>query len=463
MLPRRKLSRSLLLPVAMLLAFLPPTTPALAADIRATEVSFPSAGQVLHGTVVAPAAGGSGMPAMVLVAGAGATTREAYRPQAEAFARAGLVTLIYDKRAGYSRATTSFDDLATDALAGVQLLRGRPEADPRLVGLWGHSQGGWVVPVAATRSADVAFVVTVGASGLRPDRAQLWSNRTYLAHAGVADRLAEPIGTRLSRVLIAAGMFGDTRTDPAANLTRLRQPLLAVFGEHDRSTAPGESLTIFRQALEQGGNRHYTLRVVPGADHNLRPSSDGYAGGEGLAAGYVELVTSWIKDLATGAPVSTADAPPAQTLASEPIRPPAWHESPALHLAAFSVMLLAFAAYVVGAIVSRLRGRRPASGEGLARWAPLFVVACGGLAVLGTAGYLFLIVATGSTAVDTTVLGRPPWWLALQLLAVLAVAAAAVLVVTAWRARHVGGRRGVLLAGALVFVPWAAYWGLLTP
>ncbi|MEV4066184.1 hypothetical protein [Nonomuraea dietziae] len=53
---------------------------------------------------------------------------------------------------------------------------------------------------------------------------------------------------------------------------------------------------------------------VPDADHNLRPSSDGFACGDGRAAGYV-------KD-------PRADAPPAQALASEPIWPPAWHESP---------------------------------------------------------------------------------------------------------------------------------------
>ncbi|MEU4328734.1 hypothetical protein [Nonomuraea dietziae] len=67
---------------------------------------------------------------------------------------------------------------------------------------------------------------------------------------------------------------------------------------------------------------------VPDAEHNLRPSSDGSAGGDGRAAGYVETITSWVKGLAAGAPDPCADAPPAQALASEPIWPPAWHESP---------------------------------------------------------------------------------------------------------------------------------------
>ncbi|GAA2681659.1 hypothetical protein GCM10010412_066530 [Nonomuraea recticatena] len=46
---------------------------------------------------------------------------------------------------------------------------------------------------------------------------------------------------------------------------------------------------------------------------------------------------------------------------------------------AFSVMLLAFAAYVVGAIVARLRARAPATGEGVARRASRVLLASGGL------------------------------------------------------------------------------------
>ncbi|MEV4564621.1 hypothetical protein AB0K12_12700 [Nonomuraea sp. NPDC049419] len=445
-----------------------------ATDLTATDVSFTSDGRTLHGTLLAPA-GARGLPAMVLVAGSGGTSRAEYRPEAEAFARAGVVTLVYDKRAGHSRATTSFDDLATDALAALDLLRRRPEVDPRQAGLWGHSQGGWVVPLAAARAATVAFVVTVGAGALRPDRTQLWSNRAHLAHAGVAEQLIDPIGTRLSRVLMAAGLFGDTGNDPVANLARVRRPLLAVFAEHDRSTAPGESLVIFRQALERGGHGHYALKVVRDADHDLRASHDGFTRGTGFAPGYVDTVASWVKGLAAGPPAVVADPPPAQPFASRPVAAPAWHESPVLHVVVFAAMLAAFACYGIGGAVRRVRGRagdgragdgRAGDGRGtVARWAPR-VVAAGGTAVLvGTLLYLGSVVMTGATEVDAAVLGRPPWWLALQLLTALTVVAGVVSAVGARRSgfRRSGFRRGVLLSGALLLVPWAAYWGLLTP
>jgi hypothetical protein len=59
-------------------------------------------------------------------------------------------------------------------------------------------------------------------------------------------------------------------------------------------------------------------------------------------------------------------------------------------------------------------------------------------------------------------------WLALRLLAVAAVVALAATGVATWRARaDLRGwlrlRLGGLLAGGVVFVPWAVLWGLLVP
>ncbi|MFN2371301.1 MAG: alpha/beta hydrolase family protein, partial [Candidatus Krumholzibacteriia bacterium] len=56
------------------------------------------------------------------------------------------------------RSTTA--DFADDALAGVRFLRSRPEIAPGRIGLIGHSEGGIVAPLAATRAPDeVAFLV----------------------------------------------------------------------------------------------------------------------------------------------------------------------------------------------------------------------------------------------------------------------------------------------------------------
>jgi hypothetical protein len=162
--------------------------------------------------------------------------------------------------------------------------------------------------------------------------------------------------------------------------------------------------------------------------------------------------------------VASADPPPTQQLPSQPVRPLAWYESGGLQLAAVAVMLLAFLAYPVGAAVRRLRGRH---GRAQVQWPARLLATAGPIAVLGTAAYLFSIVATGATRVESTVLSRPMAWLALQLVAV-GVLAALVATVVSWRheRRQSTGsdsiRLGALLVGGLVFLPWAGYWGLFT-
>lgn len=126
----------------------------------AEEVSYRNGDVTVDGTIIAPAATGTGRPGIVLIPGAGeGLPRDFYRPHAEAFARADIVALIYDKRTaaeGYSLFEGSFDDLAGDAIAGVRLLRDRPDVDPDVVGVHGHSEGGWTAVVAGNRTSDVA-------------------------------------------------------------------------------------------------------------------------------------------------------------------------------------------------------------------------------------------------------------------------------------------------------------------
>ncbi|MEU4743710.1 alpha/beta hydrolase, partial [Actinosynnema sp. NPDC023658] len=66
------------------------------------------------------------------------------------------------------------------------------------------------------------------------------------------------------------------------------------------------------------------------------------------------------------------------------------------------------------------------------------------------------------------VLGRTVPWLVLQCLALAVLAATATTVVVAWRSRSELApahrvRLGLLVAGGVLFVPWAVHWGLLLP
>ncbi|MGR6923542.1 alpha/beta hydrolase family protein [[Actinomadura] parvosata] len=447
--------------------------PGLPADLTSTDVSFRGAGGLeLHGSVISPADARPGRPGVVLVHGAGTgTPREKLLPEAVAFARQGLSVLVYDKRAkGYSTFERSYPQLAEDALGAVATLRRRPGVDPAKVGIWGLSEGGWVAPLAAARpSSGIAFVIVVGANALSPLRQQAWAVAAGLRKAGAGGSLVGRAEPNLYRVIADGGLFPEPYHDPEPVLARVRQPVLAIWGVHDLLTPPRETPPLFADALEAGGNRRYTFRFFPQADHAAHLTPDGGVTRlPELAPGYAELVGTWVGEATSGrAPVAQVSGPaPVQAVGSFGVPPTAWWESAAAQVVALLLFLVAFGGYPVVAVVRRVRRvRRRAAGvpSVAAR-----VVSAGGLvAILGGFAYLFHVIMTGGKlAAPGPMLGdRPVLWLALQAVAVATVAATAI-TVTTWRRAGTRGERvrlGLLIAGGAVFVPWALYWGLLLP
>ncbi|WP_197093483.1 alpha/beta hydrolase family protein [Nonomuraea sp. SBT364] len=443
----------------------PEPEPVVPADLTAKEVSFSgSGGLTLHGTVLSPRTPGE-RPGMVLVHGAGTgTPRTKLMGEAVEFARRGMSVLIYDKRSeGYSLFQRDYEQLADDALGAVAALREQDGIGK--VGIWGLSEGGWVAPIAASRSPEIAFVVLVGANSLPPLRQQTWAVAAGLRKAGVSGSLVDRAEHNLYRVIADGGLFPEPYHDPEPVLAAVRQPVLSVWGTDDLLTPPVESPPVMAAALEKGGNRHYTFRFVADADHAAHRTPDGGVTRlPELAPGYADTVGSWVRQVVAGDP-PTADVSgpePAQASRTRQVEPPAWWESAPVQAAALVLFVVAFLAYPVVALVRRLRGASRVPGSRAAR-----LVSAGGLvAVLGGFGYLFSVVMSGGKLASPGPLlaGRPVIWLALQGVAV-AVAVATVLAALAWR-RTRGGERarlGLLLAGGAVFIPWGLYWGLLLP
>ncbi|WP_432979896.1 alpha/beta hydrolase family protein [Dactylosporangium sp. CA-233914] len=427
--------------VAALVAALAPGPPAgaEAADLTSTEVTFTGRdGVVLHGTVLAPAGASGDRPGVVMLEGAGNRGRGYLRPDAEAYARHGIVTLIYDKRTkGYSLLHRDYSVLADDALAGLALLRGRAGVDPARVGLWALSEGAFVAPIAAARSADVAFLVTVGAVGPTPAAQTAWAYDEYLRHAGVSGAVSRALRTAVLPAAIAAGLFPEAGFDPAPVWRQVRQPVLAEWGELDRDSVPAESVRIIRAALRDGGNARYRIRIVPGVNHNLHATAaEGFDRRADLLAGYGDAEAAWIESGFEPGPAAEGVAPASGSPAAA-IAPPAWYLRP-WPLVVLTVLLLAGFAVAPS---WRLRVLGP-------------------LAIVGTLLYLVFLLATAGKVTGPPVLGRPLPWLGLELLVAGVVVAAAL----AWRrvgpARGRRMRLGAGTAAAVLLVPWAAAWGL---
>ncbi|MEU5941075.1 hypothetical protein ABZ807_18190 [Micromonospora sp. NPDC047548] len=437
-------------------------------DLTTTEVSFSgSGGVVLHGTVLAPASTPHRRPAMVMIEGAGNRGRQELRSAAETFARQGIVTLIYDKRTvGYSLLHRDYSLLADDALAGLQLLRSRADVDPARLGMWALSEGAYAAPLAANRSTDVKFLITVGAVGTTPAAQTAWGYGQFLRHAGVSGSFPHTMQSTAVRMTIGAGLFPEANFDPAPAWEHVRQPLLAQWGELDQEALPRESSQIIQQALERGGNTQYTIRFIPGVRHNLHlTAKGGFDRLDRLPRNYGEYEASWMNGLGRTLPKASADPAPAQDLPAPAPTPLAWYESPWLQLSALLVFLVAFAGYPLTAAARRVRGRRnPPLVRRPARW-----LAAAGLATtMGSFMYILFVMATAANVLGPVVIGRPMPWLVLQFLAVATVVATAATALS-WRRHHRDLSRadqirlGLLVAAGLLFLPWATYWGLLIP
>ncbi|KHD74191.1 hypothetical protein MB27_30305 [Actinoplanes utahensis] len=440
----------------MILALLPvlllPARPAAAAtDLTTTEVSIPVAGgKTLAGTVYAPRDAAGPLPGLVLVHGSGNGTRKSVTPEALAFARQGIAVLAYDKR---PLDQPEYELLAGDAAAAARVLRGTPGVNPAAVGLWGISEGGWVMPLAVQQSPDISFLVLASAPGLSPLRVQNWNMRNKLAAAGVSGALTGTLSDRFYRLANDAGLFAEAGHDPRPPLAALRIPVLAVYGTDDTQVPAAESIAVLRATVIAP----LTVRTLPGAGHTLRVLDGDGTFTDELYAGYPELVGDWIR----ARPAPHSDVAPAQQAYSVALAPSAWWESWPAQLATLAVLLIGFLAYPLIAVVRRLR-RRPATVTRPARVAAV----AGPAVVLGAVTY-FVLVLDGANwkGIDPGPMaaGRPVLWIALQALALILLIAT-VMTASAWRAATGDRLRlGLLLTSGVLFVPWGLYWGLLLP
>jgi hypothetical protein len=297
--------------------------------IATTDVTFVGGGGVvLHGLVVAPTPNGKRRPTLVMLEGAGNRGRQELQPAAKAFARRGVMTLIYVKRTvGYNLLRRDYGLLADDAVAAIALLASRGDVDRSRLGLWAQSEGAYVAPLACRRSSAVKFVITVGAVGVSPAVQTAWGYDQFLRHAGVATALPHTLEITALRTMISPGLFPEANFDPVPAWQRVRQPVLSEWGEFDQVALPRESSTAIEGALRRGSNTRYTMRFIGGVRHNLNLTvNGGFDRISLLPADYGAYERHWIDDMARTEPSRlgtppTTETPPRCWLRSVALRP----------------------------------------------------------------------------------------------------------------------------------------------
>jgi uncharacterized protein len=271
------------------------------------DVRFTSGDVHLAGTLISPNAPGK-HPAVILVHASGPQNRESVLPFARFLVHRGMAVLGYDKR-GVSGSsgdwnTASFDDLAGDVVAAFAYLRTRADIDGGQIGMLGWSQAGWIMPLAAVRARDIAFVISVSgagvpaaettldqahnemtARGMRPEVVSqivaLMKLQNQFAETGQGwDEYADAREKLAARIGSPPDTFPGTRDhsswqvirrlyfyDPAPTLRRLQVPTLALFGELDNNILAEKNRAAWETALKAGGHKDYTLRILPNANH----------------------------------------------------------------------------------------------------------------------------------------------------------------------------------------------------
>jgi uncharacterized protein len=322
------------------------------------EVTYQNGDVRLAGTLTLPPGPGP-FPAVVLITGSGAQNRNeellGHRPflvLADHLSRNGIAVLRVDDRGvggstgSVSESTSS--DFAGDVLAGVQLLKKHPRIAAGRIGLIGHSEGGLIAPLAATRSKDVAFIILLAgpgvpgydilpaqveaineAGGTPADKARKEADLTRAAldlvrsekdNAALRAKLKKLFDERPDAIdpqdLQTAGgadAFVDQQVkalgtpwfryfldyDPRPVLRQVKVPVLALNGELDRQVPPDQNLPAIEQALREGKDPDVTIRRMPGLNHLFQTAKTGSPGeyatiDETMAPAVLDLVTHWI-------------------------------------------------------------------------------------------------------------------------------------------------------------------------
>jgi uncharacterized protein len=294
------------------------------------QVNIPSNGFSLAGTVSKPATASAGkLPAVVLVGSSGPTDRDGLTAGipilgqiADALANAGYIVLRYDKRGigqsgGRSEAAT-LADYADDARAAVKLLEARKDVDPKRIAIVGHSEGGIVALIAATKDKRISSVGLLATPGstyadvalalqrraldrltLTPEERQAKVEEQKKIHEAVITGKGLELLPPSVRRSVDNGEYQSLLvTDPAKLMANVRQPVLIVQGALDTQVEPGNADLLEGLAKKRKNAPAVETVKVPGVNHLLVPATTGES------AEYASLKDQHVSEVVTQAIVT---------------------------------------------------------------------------------------------------------------------------------------------------------------
>ena len=297
-------------------------------------------------------------PVVILISGSGPQDRNEeilnHRPflvLSDYLTRKGIAVLRYDDR-GVAESEGTFKgatthDFASDVEAAILFLENRTDFEFNKLGLIGHSEGGLIAPMIASKNKNVDFIVLMAGPGISGKEVLTSQTRQAMKLAGAAkpfraayEQLMEIILTEVkngkdpSQSMINAEeklaqyynaldqnlkdqiplngfkaemakfandpwMVNFVKAEPEQFLSKIKVPVLAVNGAKDFQVMSNLNLPEIEKALKKAGNDDYTVKELEGLNHLFQKAETGGISEYGvieetLNEKVLQLISEWI-------------------------------------------------------------------------------------------------------------------------------------------------------------------------
>lgn len=311
----------------------------------------------LSGTLLLPSEKGI-YPAVILISGNGKHKRDAEFGNHKPFldisnhlSKNGFAVLRYDKR-GVGQSTgdynlaTSFD-FANDVKSALDYLLTRDDINKQQIGLIGHSEGGLIAPIVASKSSDVAFIISLAGPSLSGDKILLSQQKAIASSKGLSsseieksqkinkeafdivkvyknmDTLKRKMTEYIKNIslndpekaenityeeyvnaqvkgILNPWMINFLRYEPSDFIKNVKCPVLAINGDKDLQVLASQNLPEWKRILENSGNENVTIKEFFNLNHLFQNSETGLPEeyenlNESFSTKVMEEMSIWIK------------------------------------------------------------------------------------------------------------------------------------------------------------------------
>jgi dipeptidyl aminopeptidase/acylaminoacyl peptidase len=242
-------------------------------ELEYSEVSFENRhkGIQLAGMLFLPEGEGP-FPTAIIIHGSGTSRRNSvwYLSVAKHLQDNGIAVLLPDKRGSEKSegewVGANFEELATDTLSAIEFVKNQQTFEYSTIGLIGMSQGGWIAPVAATKSDDVSFVVSMSGAAVTTDEQLLHEEIIKIApytYTFIA-KLIAPITTNNLKQLDHVSAFMGF--DPIPYWKDVQVPVFFAFGGNDKDVPIDASI----ERLIENNLNHFDVKTYADGGHAIR-------------------------------------------------------------------------------------------------------------------------------------------------------------------------------------------------